>query len=84
MKLRGAGSLLLVAVVLVAALNWSGHARKAGPSEQAWEYKIEDESSRGVLGAKQISEYGAQGWELVAVTVSAQYGYKTFYFKRPR
>ena len=85
MRLKGLGSLLLVAVVLVGGLSWPSYGQKAGPSEKAWEYKIEDESvSRGVLRDKDINEYGAQGWELVAVTVSREHGLKTFYFKRPK
>jgi len=91
MKSRGLGSLLLVAVVLVGVLSWSGYGQKAAPSGKAWEYKIVHEWSdekgyrREVpLRVKEIDEYGAQGWELVAVVAQGSNAEKTFYFKRAK
>ena len=91
MKLKGLGSLLLAAVVLVGCLSWSSYGQKAGPLEKAWEYKIAQEwrDEKGhlralPLSAKDINEYGAQGWELVSVVVQGSSAEKTFYFKRPK
>jgi hypothetical protein len=85
---------VLVAVVLVCLIGWSGYAQtqRSNSARQNWEYKVSTifaPSAEQTVG--QMNQLGADGWELVNVEllnaqldsglVRATY---TYHFKRPR
>jgi len=44
---------------------------------QKWEYKVLDAANEN-----QLNELGAEGWELIAVTIDSYNGVRRFYLKR--
>ena len=93
MNLKRHWPMLLAVVVMVCTFGWAGYGKAYTP-EKAWEYKVVHEyyGENGMerrrnlpLGAKELSEYGSQGWELVSITMApGEAGEKTFYFKRSK
>jgi lipopolysaccharide export system protein LptC len=56
--------LLIVAVVAASLLTWTVYAKETKSSKIVWEYNIATFSGDQV---SQLSQLGAQGWELIAV-----------------
>lgn len=91
MNLTKHWSLLLAVMVVIFAFGWSGYGQKANRPERAWEYKVvheyygENAMRRNLpIGAKELNEYGSQGWELVSIIAEVNPAEKTFYFKRSK
>lgn len=80
MKLNKIWFLPLAVVVLICLNGWMGYGQKAFSSRVVWEYKLE--AARGLSAEAQLNEYGAQGWELVAVERSGDFLY--FFLKRAK
>jgi hypothetical protein len=70
----------LVVTCLVCLIGWTGYGQgqKSNASRQAWEYK-----EVVVKSTDELNMLGAQGWELVTVTVMNNNTY-WYYLKRPK
>jgi len=91
MSLKRHWPLLFAIIALICAFGWPSLGQKTRSSEKAWEYKIVTEwygdgnMRRDLpLNAKDISGYGARGWELVSIVPQDNGEGKIFYFKRPK
>ena len=76
---------LLLAVVaaslLLCAVGWTGYAQRSAPKRVTWEYKVVGLST-SYAEDKTLNEFGAQGWEFVAVSDVGGSNY--YFFKRPK
>jgi hypothetical protein len=72
--------LLLVLIALMCLVGWTGYGQgHSVPVRETWEYK---EASLGTNDEPMLNTLGAQGWELVAVTV--ENGHYWAYMKRAK
>jgi lipopolysaccharide export system protein LptC len=65
MELKRHWILIVVAIVVLCLVGWTGYGQKQSSKRSKWEYKVVNGLSEAGL-----NELGSQGWELVAVGVT--------------
>lgn len=78
MKIKNIIATCLIILTVLLHFGLNSRAQRQATQKQNWEYKL----TRG-LNEIQLNELGAQGWELVEVSVSPESNY-TYYLKRAK
>lgn len=72
---------VVAAALLLCAVGWTGYAQRRAPKRVMWEYRAVGLST-SYAEDKTLNEFGAQSWELVAVSNVGGANY--YFFKRPK
>ena len=83
MKSKLAIALLIAGLLSIGA--WSGYGQTGKEKNVTYEYAVIDdptEPSSHDVGVKKLNDFGAQGWEIVGVSIRAPDSYTQLYLKR--
>lgn len=77
--------LFLAIALLVSLLGWNSYAKVESSSRKAWEYKVVAGAFPADEAQRVLSEYGAEGWELVGIDVTSNVrSHPIYYLKREK
>ena len=84
--MKGKLTIALLVAALLSIAAWSGYGQTGKQKTVTYEYAVIDDPTEVAgnrdVGVKKLNELGAQGWEIVGVTIRSPDSYTRLYLKR--